>query len=96
MYPGSIPSVKMNLFNVILVLDLSHTSSLNFISGPVSNIINRNLPLRFGVVPQVETEDGTSLFHNVVSLNAELMNIFRQEDGQALLLSHRKLRTKRD
>ena len=61
MYPGALPSVKANLFNVVLVLDLSHTTSLNFISGPMSNIINRELPIRFGVVPQVESEDGASL-----------------------------------
>lgn len=61
MFPGSLPGIKANLFNVILVLDLSYTSSLNFISGPMSNILNRDLPLRFGVVPQIESADGASL-----------------------------------
>ena len=61
MYPGALPGIKANLFNVVLVLDLSLTTSLNFISGPMSNILNRDLPIRFGVVPQVESEDGASL-----------------------------------
>jgi UDP-glucose:glycoprotein glucosyltransferase len=61
MYPGALPVVKANLFNVILVLDLSYTSSLNFISGPMSSILSRDLPIRFGVVPQVESADGASL-----------------------------------
>lgn len=75
MYPGAMPSVRANLFNVVLVLDLSYTSNLNFISGPMSNIINRDLPLRFGIVPQVETLDGTSLLRNAVKSNSKLMNI---------------------
>jgi UDP-glucose:glycoprotein glucosyltransferase len=58
MYPGALPGIKANLFNVVLILDLSYTSSLNFISGPMSNIVNRELPLRFGIVPQVESADG--------------------------------------
>ena len=58
MYPGQFPNVKVNLFNVVLVLDLSQTSALNFITGSVSSIINRNFPFRFGVVPIIETEDG--------------------------------------
>lgn len=58
MYPGSLPSIKANLFNIVLILDLSQTTSLNFLAGGVTNIINRDIPLRFGLVPLVETEDG--------------------------------------
>ena len=60
MYPGQFPSVKANLFNTVLALDLSKIPSINFIVGPVSNIIERGLPFRFGVVPIVETEEGES------------------------------------
>ena len=42
----------------MLVADLSQTATLNFIAGPINNIISRGFPLRFGVVPSVETEDG--------------------------------------
>lgn len=61
MYPGQFPSVKANLFNVILVLDLSTTSSVNFIAGPMANILERNFPFRFGLVPVVETEESELL-----------------------------------
>lgn len=64
-----LPSVKLNLFNVVLVLDLSQSSSLSFMVGPMANIIDRNFPLRFGVVPIVETEDGirmARLFYHLV------------------------------
>jgi UDP-glucose:glycoprotein glucosyltransferase len=58
MYPGAMPSIKANLFNVVLILDLSQMPALNLISGPMQNIISREFPLRFGLVPVAETEDG--------------------------------------
>ncbi|EIN08165.1 glycosyltransferase family 24 protein [Punctularia strigosozonata HHB-11173 SS5] len=61
LYPGQFHNVKLNLYNVVLVLDLSKTSSHGFIGNAVWNIINRNFPLRFGVVPMVETEDGEKM-----------------------------------
>ncbi|KAK7047284.1 killer toxin resistant protein [Paramarasmius palmivorus] len=53
LYPGQYPSVKLNLFNVVLVVDLSQTSTLNFIAGAISNIIQRNFPFRWGVAPLI-------------------------------------------
>ena len=58
MYPGQFPSIKGNLFNVVLALDLSQASNLHFIVGPMSNILEKNIPFRFGVAPIAETEDG--------------------------------------
>jgi UDP-glucose:glycoprotein glucosyltransferase len=60
MYPGAIPSVRLNLFNIILILDLSQIQSLHLLVGHMSTIINRNLPLRFGLVPSTESKDGKS------------------------------------
>ncbi|KAF5311086.1 hypothetical protein D9619_007791 [Psilocybe cf. subviscida] len=60
-YPGAMPAVKANLFNVVLILDLSKISALNFIGGPMTNIIARDFPLRFGLVPVVETEEGKKM-----------------------------------
>ncbi|KAL6299204.1 glycosyltransferase family 24 protein [Sparassis latifolia] len=61
MYPGQFPNVKANLFNVVLAVDLSRSSSLHFISTSVSNIISRSFPARFGIVPIVETEEGARM-----------------------------------
>ncbi|KAF9478976.1 hypothetical protein BDN70DRAFT_807681 [Pholiota conissans] len=69
MYPGAMPSVRANLFNVILIVDLSRIQTLNFIAGPMSSIIDRSLPLRFGLVPLAETEEGkkmTKLFYHLI------------------------------
>ena len=61
MYPGAMPSVRLNLFNIVLILDLSRLQALNLLVGPMSTIINRNIPIRFGLVPGAESEDGTSI-----------------------------------
>ncbi|KAF9269441.1 hypothetical protein L218DRAFT_953049 [Marasmius fiardii PR-910] len=61
LYPGQFPSVKLNLFNVVLVLDLSKTSSVDFLVGPVTNIIQRNFPFRWGIVPFTASEDGMKM-----------------------------------
>jgi len=59
MYPGQFPTIKRNLHNTVLLLDMSQRVSLEWITGPVFNIIQRGLPFRFGVVPLVETDEGT-------------------------------------
>jgi len=55
-FPGQFHTVRRNLNNIVVVLDLSRLDSLRFISGPVAQIISRGLPFRFGVVPMLETE----------------------------------------
>ncbi|KAI5117547.1 hypothetical protein M0805_004373 [Coniferiporia weirii] len=68
-YPGQFHNIRQNLINVVVVADLSQMGSLNFIAAPISNIINRGFPIRFGVVPSVETEDGRKmarLFYHLI------------------------------
>ena len=60
MYPGAMPNVRLNMFNVVLVLDLSRIQALNLLVGTMSGLINRGIPLRFGLVPSTESEDGKS------------------------------------
>lgn len=59
LYPGQFHSIRRNIFNTVLLLDLSQPASLAWITGPVFNLIQRGYPLRFGIVPLVETEEGT-------------------------------------
>ena len=65
MYPGQLPTVKLNSFNNVLVVDLSQSSTLNFF-GMIGSIIDRGFGFRWGVVPIVETEDGTVARRRVV------------------------------
>ncbi|KAJ8514563.1 hypothetical protein ONZ45_g7920 [Pleurotus djamor] len=57
-YPGMFHNIRLNLYNIILAVDLSDSTSLEVITGPVSNIIERDFPFRFGIVPIIETENG--------------------------------------
>ncbi|GJE88514.1 Thioredoxin-like domain-containing protein [Phanerochaete sordida] len=61
MYPGQMPSIRLNLFNVVLVLDLAHPTGLGFMANAVVPLISRVFPFRFGLVPNVETEDGLKM-----------------------------------
>ncbi len=61
MYPGQFPTLKRNIFNVVLAVDLSQLSSIDFIVSTVQAVIERRMPFRWGVAPLVETEDGTCI-----------------------------------
>ncbi|KAJ7485860.1 glycosyltransferase family 24 protein [Mycena latifolia] len=61
LYPGQFHNIKRNLYNVVLVLDLSQPSSVQTITGAVASIIGRGFPFRFGVVPAAQSEDGAKM-----------------------------------
>ncbi|RPD60390.1 glycosyltransferase family 24 protein [Lentinus tigrinus ALCF2SS1-7] len=61
MYPGQFPTLKLNLFNIVLAVDLSQLSSIDFIASTVQSLINRGMPFRWGVAPLVETENGARM-----------------------------------
>ncbi|KAJ3987860.1 glycosyltransferase family 24 protein [Lentinula detonsa] len=61
LFPGQFHMIKLNLFNVVLALDLSRPANLVFVAGTMHGIIERGFPFRFGVVPIVETEDGARM-----------------------------------
>ena len=61
MYPGQAPAVRRNMFNVVFVLDLARPANLHFISSTFSMLINRSYPVRLGIVPIVETEEGAKM-----------------------------------
>jgi len=90
MYPGAMPNARLNLFNVVLVLDLSRIQALNFLVGPMSGIINRNIPIRFGLVPSTESEDGKSTRPTLDVLYAEKWQ--REENGPTALSSYPEIR----
>jgi UDP-glucose:glycoprotein glucosyltransferase len=54
--PGGFQPVRKNLWNVVLVLDLSTRTGLHTVSQTVSNFIRRGIPFRFGVVPWVKSD----------------------------------------
>ncbi|PFH63296.1 hypothetical protein XA68_14948 [Ophiocordyceps unilateralis] len=53
-FPGQIPQIGRNVFNIIAPVDLSTTEDVAFVSQLVS-IVRRGIPLRFGLVPLTST-----------------------------------------
>ncbi|KAH9848797.1 glycosyltransferase family 24 protein [Lenzites betulinus] len=83
LYPGQFPTVKFNLFNIVLAADLSQGSTIEFLGGTVNQLIHRGLPFRWGVAPLVETEEGARM----ARLFAYLLKTFGSEDTLAFFLS---------
>ncbi|KAG0659060.1 hypothetical protein C6P46_005356 [Rhodotorula mucilaginosa] len=52
-YPGSMAQVARNLNNLVFILDLSRSDSLQHITRNIKQYVSRGLPIRFGVVPHV-------------------------------------------
>ncbi|KAH7929980.1 glycosyltransferase family 24 protein [Leucogyrophana mollusca] len=69
--------LRLNLVNVVLVLDLSNPRSLVFLANQVENVVNRGFPLRWGLVPAVESEEGAKM--------ARLVYYIAENHGQARL-----------
>jgi UDP-glucose:glycoprotein glucosyltransferase len=61
MYPGQAPTVRRNMYNVIFIFDLAQPASLHFITNTLSMLIDRSFPVRFGIVPILETEAGVRM-----------------------------------
>lgn len=50
-YPGQMSTVAQNLYNVVLVMDLSRVDSLALLTEIVRVFVARGIPVRFGFVP---------------------------------------------
>ncbi|KAI9511020.1 UDP-glucose:glycoprotein glucosyltransferase-domain-containing protein [Russula earlei] len=61
LYPGQAPNVRLNMYNVVFVLDLARSSSLHFITNTLSMLIDRSYPVRFGIIPIIETEESVKM-----------------------------------
>ena len=62
MYPGQMPTIKLNLFNIVIVADLSQASTLNLLGGMAINVIERGFGYRWGVVPIIDTENSERIY----------------------------------
>lgn len=61
LYPGQAPTIRRNMYNAVLVFDLARLSSLRFITNTLSLLIDRSFPVRLGIVPIVETDEGVKM-----------------------------------
>ncbi|GBC31348.2 uncharacterized protein OCT59_016320 [Rhizophagus irregularis] len=59
-YPGHMRYIRKNLFNTLFVIDLSSVKSLEVINE-IKLFIERNIPIRFGLIPLVVKEKNESI-----------------------------------
>ncbi|KFY27310.1 hypothetical protein V493_03573 [Pseudogymnoascus sp. VKM F-4281 (FW-2241)] len=50
-YPGQLPQVQKDLFNLVFPVDLSNLRDVELVVEQLSDFVKRALPLRFGLVP---------------------------------------------
>ena len=60
-YPGQMYQIRKNIFNVVFVLDLSNPESLKLLIEEVFVYIDRLIPIRFGFLPLIRTQDGNTV-----------------------------------
>ena len=56
MFPGQLPSVRKDIHNVVIPVDLSHIDDPETVSEMVQSLIRREVPLRWGIVPIINSE----------------------------------------
>lgn len=61
-YPGQLPPVKKNLFNLIMIEDLAQPESISRIITEIQMMIKRTIPIRFGTVSIIKNEYSTCEF----------------------------------
>lgn len=75
--PGNFQPARKNLWNVVLVLDLSTRKGLQTVSQTVTDIIRRGMPFRFGLVPFVNSDPSSPS-----SIMARLLNHMIKQHGR--------------
>lgn len=56
-YPGQLPPVKKNIFNLIMIEDLAQPESLARITSEIQMMIKRLVPVRFGTISLVNNDN---------------------------------------
>lgn len=55
-YPGQLPAVKRDIFNLVIPLDLSNPEDVLLVIDQIQSFVKRRLSLRFGLVPITKTQ----------------------------------------
>ncbi|XDG04931.1 hypothetical protein ABKA04_004546 [Annulohypoxylon sp. FPYF3050] len=56
-YPGQIPPIRKDIFNLVVPVDLSKAEDLSLVVEQLQAFIKRLLPVRFGLVPLTPTKE---------------------------------------
>ena len=56
-YPGQLPTVRRDIHNIVLPVDLADPTDLEIVSDTLQNFVKRKVPARFGIVPTLRTSE---------------------------------------
>ncbi|KAL1967613.1 hypothetical protein VTN77DRAFT_3128 [Rasamsonia byssochlamydoides] len=59
-YPGQLPSVRRDIHNVVVPIDLAREDDVRLLVNYIQVFIKRGVPVRFGLVPIVHSRDSIS------------------------------------
>jgi UDP-glucose:glycoprotein glucosyltransferase len=54
-FPGQLPAVRRDIHNAIIPIDFASLADVSSIFDTILSLINRGIPLRWGLVPQTLT-----------------------------------------
>ncbi|KAL8696535.1 MAG: hypothetical protein Q9224_002745 [Gallowayella concinna] len=54
-FPGQLPTVKRNVHNAVIPLDLTDTKDVQLLVESIQTFVKRKVPIRFGIVPTLAT-----------------------------------------
>ncbi|GJN71657.1 hypothetical protein PLICBS_005725 [Purpureocillium lilacinum] len=84
-YPGQMPPIGLNIFNLIIPADISRPDDIQFLSQVIS-IMSRGIPIRFGIVPSTSTPEASAhakvLYHLIKNYGAESIVGYLQVLGE--------------
>lgn len=55
--PGQLPQVRRDIFNLVIPVDLTERNDTKMVISQLQDFVKRKLPIRFGIVPLVSTEN---------------------------------------
>ncbi|UNI17283.1 killer toxin resistant protein [Purpureocillium takamizusanense] len=83
-YPGQMPPIGLNIFNLIIPADISNEDDIQFLLQVIS-IMSRGIPIRFGLVPSTSTPEASAhaklLYYLIQNYGAESVAGYLQALG---------------
>lgn len=55
-FPGQLPTVRRDIQNVVIPLDLTDLKDIELLVETLQSFVKRTIPIRFGIVPLVNSE----------------------------------------
>ena len=68
-YPGQLPSVRRDIHNVVIPMDLTDTKDVELLVESIQIFVKRKVPIRFGIVPAVGSQaakDQASILYHLL------------------------------